>query len=65
MKKSHDCGEIVCMNRASFRMPSHNAKNGFEPLLEAVLSQVLAGTDTLAGCTEFTCNLYAPAPSPQ
>jgi hypothetical protein len=66
MKKSRPCGEIVCLNRAAFRMSSSHVKNGFEPLLEVALGKVLGGgSEALAGCTEFTCNLYAPALAPQ
>jgi hypothetical protein len=35
-------------------------------MMEKILSRVLGGeNESTASCTEFTCNLYAPAPAPK
>jgi hypothetical protein len=37
-----------------------------DAMMEKILSRVLGGeSETAAACTEFTCNLYAPAPPPR
>jgi hypothetical protein len=63
MKKSRGCGEIVRLNSAAFVLPSSAGQDGLDQTMEKILSRVLGGeNETTAACTEFTCNLYAPAP---
>jgi len=66
MKKSRDCGEIVRLNSAAFVLPSNAGGNDSDDWMETLLSRVLGGdSESTASCTEFTCNLYAPAPGPK
>jgi hypothetical protein len=66
MKKSRGCGEIVRLNSAAFVLPPQAGQDGVDQMLEMILSRVLGGeNETTAACTEFTCNLYAPAPPPR
>ncbi|HEY2294286.1 MAG TPA: hypothetical protein VGM86_26600 [Thermoanaerobaculia bacterium] len=59
--------EMVCLNGAAFRLDREAAQAGrLEELLDATLAQVFGGdlvgtiVGGLIGCTEFTCNMYAP-----
>lgn len=64
MKKSRD--EMTRLNGAAFHLGAGAfRKGGLELLLEETLAEVLGHITNGAGCTEFTCNVYAPPPPPQ
>jgi uncharacterized protein len=66
MKKTGGYGEILRLNSAAFVLPPSTGRDGGDQMMEMILSRVLGnGSETTAACTEFTCNLYAPAPPPQ
>lgn len=58
--------EMVCLNSAAFRLDREAARAGqLEELLEETLAQVFGGdvltiVGGILGCTEFSCNMYAP-----
>ena len=66
MKKSPKTAELTRLNRAAFRVdPIAIGSDATGRGLESALARVLGGISVqAAGCTTFTCNMYAPTPSP-
>ena len=66
MKKNLKTAEITRLNRAAFRVDPIELGNGAASQgLELALARVLGGVSVqTSGCTTFTCNMYAPTPSP-
>ena len=63
MKKSRD--EMTRLNGAAVRIGAGALRaGGLQLLLDETLSEVLGKVTQGAGCTEFTCNVYAPPPPP-
>jgi hypothetical protein len=63
MRKSRALREIVRLNGAAFRLNSAEICAGnIEALVDAALSRVLGGLPLDAGCVQYNCNMYAPAP---
>ncbi len=68
MKTNLDASkEMVCLNGAAFRLDREAAREGrLEDLLDETLAQVFGGdlvgtiVGSILGCTEFSCNMYAP-----
>lgn len=59
--------EMVRLNGAAFRLDREAAQAGrLEDLLDETLAQVFGGDlvgtiiGSILGCTEFSCNMYAP-----
>lgn len=63
MKKNLKTTEITRLKKAAFRLGSPElGGNSAYTRLESVLARVLGGTTVqAAGCTTFTCNMYAPS----
>jgi hypothetical protein len=63
MKKNRVSRAATSLNRAAFQVRPRDLDN--PELLDQFLAQIVGGIDpTIASCTEFTCNLYAPPPPP-
>ena len=64
--KSDPSKEMVSLNSAAFRLRRGTEEGGLEQLLDEALGQVFGGDllggiiGGLLGCTEFSCNMYAP-----
>jgi len=69
MRKSRKPTDVTPLNAAAYRIGAEALRSGgLERLLEETLAQVFGSLGeppaTTAGCTEFTCNVYAPIPPP-